>query len=373
MEERRTQTPPAMPRPLPGRRHSIKVNSIEELIDPKIPLEDMIFGSLYVKNIEIFADNIDVIKYRLDRKKADDIGFCSSDYEVLRYINMNLPVDNRKIDLRLIDDFELKDRTYINPDEFEKMNLVIPMNYVMWGKNMTKDQKISFLNNNNSNLAPTGSNGINYVHVETIKKIKEIIAKLGEECEGLTDLEKIIVISNYIQSRTQFTDKNGITHADHVYIIDPKDAIVDNFAVSSGENVILNKYGLCCGFALATQLLLNNPTLKININSINGSNHNWNYVKLGDKWYYLDNTWCVTRNSNRYPESLKSKEFSDKYLLFGTDTAELIGHHIPSYYTKPIEKEDYNREEIKETVKKLSKNFKFTDYPGPVFESRIQR
>ena len=271
MEEIKKPMPP-LPRPLPGRRHSIMINSIEELIDPKISVEDISVCPLYVKNIKIFADNIDIIKYQLDRKKEKKVDFFSNDYEVLRYINKNFPVDNRKIELKLIDDFELRDRSYINLDEFEKMNLVIPMNYAMWGKKMTKDQRISFLNYGEY-LIPGSSNGIDYLHVENIERINEIIGKLGEKCDGLTDLEKIIVISNYIQSRTQFTEENGIAHADHTYVIDFKEMPMTRTDVGSGENVILNKYGLCCGFALATQLLLNNLTFKINTNSVSGSSH----------------------------------------------------------------------------------------------------
>lgn len=377
MEEIRNQTP-AMPRPLPGRRvvdKSIEIKNITDVINIKEIQKNgdtRISSNLYIDNFRLFKDNIDLIKYELSKKDKEYIRFYTEDYEVAKCVEDNFNTEGMNVEVALIDDHEMKDRNYINTEEFEKTKIFLPMSYLLWMKDITKDQFITNVQNKSSN-APQACNMINIMSCEELKRVKEVIKELESKCKDLSDLEKIIVVSNYIQSRTQFTEENGIAHADHVYVIDTKDAIVDHDAIGSGPNVILNKFGLCCGISSATTLLLNNENLRVNAHNDKDNYHIWNYVKLGDKWYYIDNTWNITRNKNRYPESLKAKEFSDEYLLFGTDKASVIGHHDSLASTPLIEKDDYNREEIDKTVKKLSKDFNFTDYPGPVFESRIKR
>ena len=49
---------------------------------------------------------------------------------------------------------------------------------------------------------------------------------------------------------------------------------------------------------------------------------------MDGKDYYIDNTWNITRNPNKFEETLKAREFTTKYTLFGSDTAKIIGHHI---------------------------------------------
>ena len=180
----------------------------------------------------------------------------------------------------------------------------------------------------------------------------------------------------YIQNRTQFVEENNRSHNGCVYITDSKGVEVTREKVCSAENVILNKFGLCCGIATAMEMLGNNKDVKLNIHTTRGNEHVWNYVKLGNNWYHSDTTWCITNNPNRYPESLKAKEFSDEYLIFGNKRAKSLRYHDSTTVTPDIAdgmiNQNYHKD-IEKRVKRLSKDFQFTDYEEPVFESRIQR
>ena len=80
---------------------------------------------------------------------------------------------------------------------------------------------------------------------------------------------------------------------------------------------------------------------------------------IDGKNYYVDNTWCITRNPNKYEDILKATEFTDKYLLFGSDTANKIGNHDDLVsYVPSVEKEDYDKVKLVEAEKALSKKMK---------------
>ena len=157
--------------------------------------------------------------------------------------------------------------------------------------------------------------------------------------------------------------------SDGIYITDSNGLEIKN-QVSFPQTVIFDKYGKCNGIAHATTLLMNNPQINVNMRSVYGGGHTWNVVEIDGKYYYVDNTWAITRNKDRYEESLKAKSFSDEYILFGQKTAAEIGHHVPDTLHKEIETEDFQHEIITETQKRLVKVASFTDYDPPVFSSR---
>ncbi len=104
----------------------------------------------------------------------------------------------------------------------------------------------------------------------------------------------------------------------------------------------------------------------------NGS-HAWNSIEINGKHYSIDNTWNITRNPNRFCESLKAKSFSSQYLFFGQETANLIGHHMPDILHQEIEADDIDSKQVIEATKKLTKFITFDNYAKPVFESRLQK
>ena len=79
----------------------------------------------------------------------------------------------------------------------------------------------------------------------------------------------------------------------------------------------------------ASTLLLNNPQMDVEAESVYGCGHVWNKVLIDGKYYYFDNTWSITRNENMCEDGLVALSFTKKYLLFGKKTANAIGHHDP--------------------------------------------
>ena len=187
------------------------------------------------------------------------------------------------------------------------------------------------------------------------------------------DIEKIILISNFLQNNVQFVDKNNISSClGRTYITDSGDINV-GLNVYDPLNVIFNHFGVCEGIANASSILLNNPFMNVNVGGVCGDNHAWNWVLIDGKYYYFDNTWFITRNPNQFPESLKASSFDSSYLLFGTSTAKAIGHHNPDSITPEIEMDDYSQEFIKEKQKTLARIYSFNDYDGPRFKSKLKK
>jgi hypothetical protein len=83
------------------------------------------------------------------------------------------------------------------------------------------------------------------------------------------------------------------------------------------------------GIANLSTLLLNNEIMNVEVESVYGSSHTWNKVLIDGKYYYFDNTWCITRSEHVRDEGLITLDFTNKYLLFGNKTAMSIGHHNP--------------------------------------------
>lgn len=328
------------------------------------------YDHIFVDDMDLLIENLDFLESIINKYPKTLI--FSTNYKILEYINKNCNVTNNYT-LSLVNDHKMINRDYINPEEFENSKLVLPINYLLWMDNLNKNQHISGLISPIINGLPTVTNAYDMIEIENLKRIREIIYQLSEQCKGMDEVDKVIYISNYLQNRVQFVDNNNISNADQIYITDSKGLEVTRELTGSGDNVILNKFGICCGIANATTLLLNNPQLQVNTHSVYGSCHNWNYVQIDNKWYYVDNTWNITRNPDRFEESLKARSFSGTYLLFGKETAKSIGDHVNQNYEPLIEQKDYDKEVLMVKIEELSKKFSFDNYEEPVFKSYIKR
>lgn len=366
----RTETPP----PLPKRQKKTvfyNISFFSELLkkgEKYITMNS--HYALFIDDFTLLKDNTDFFLKIINSKKYEK--FIAKDFSTLQYIESIIP-DKSNIFLELLDDFQNKDRSYINAKAFVKTELILPITYILWNPTLNDIQKISSIYNKTSfgGFAPFGAD---FITKEEVKIINEIAANLGFKWQDLSDLDKLILLSSYLQNRVQYVDENNVSYASTGTYITSSGAINPTLKmVNNPINVILNKYGICGGIANATTLLLNNCYVNINAHTLLGESHFWNLVKIEDKYYFHDNTWAITRNKNRYPESLKAHSFSQDYLLFGQETAKSIGHHNPSCYFPQSIKEDYPPLIIDEHVKKLSKTFKFTNYDEPVFPSHLKR
>lgn len=337
--------------------------------NPGSELERTRYGSLYIDNLELLKKNMDVFRATVVRNHFGR--YVSGDYDCLKYIH-DLMKNKLEIQLALYDDGENKDRSYIDMNYFEKCDLIIPYSYILWNPKLNEKPLVcqgfhmEFDN-------PLLIQNCKALSLEMIKRTKEIIVKLWEKYKDCNDLEKTIIISNYIQNLVQFIEPNNISEGPKgIYITDSK-GIEISFEVHSPETVLLHHYGVCEGIANATTILSNNPLMNLNVRTVRSNGHVWNQILMNGQYYYLDNTWNITRNPNQYTESLKASSFCDDYLLFGSKKSQIIGHHDPFSVIQPLAEEDYPIEEIKHAVRTLSLNTSFDNYQPPIFESRIKK
>ena len=348
-----------------------KIYDFAELIYmPKEDIQKRIDCNLYIENFDLLKNNFDLFLWILKNCKVNSV--CSSDFQCLKYIEENLK-DYINIKLSLMDDFQNHDRSYLELNQFEKCKIEIPLCYILWIPNPQENQLVS-LGHHEYNLNAVSFNFWENISLENLKKIKEIIERIALQCSHLSDLEKAILISNYLQNSVQYVDENNISETiDGVYITDSRDMPVTNRDVSSPEVVLLQGYGKCAGIAAATTLLSNNPLINLKVRPIRNSSHAWNSIEINGKYYYIDNTWNITRNPDRFYESLKAQSFSSQYLFFGQETADLIGHHTPYILHRDIATYDIDRNQVLESIQKLAKSIAFDGYDKPVFESRLQK
>lgn len=354
---------------LPSRRKEQRprIYKFSELLHQNYDvLKSNAYSGVDLDDLELVKNNLDFINKLIDIKYNV---FYSFDYDLLKLIDEIVDKD-KHISLQLMDDYENKDRSYIDLASFENTTLEIPLPYAFW---INADQDL-FVNDRISkeNLYSSYQDGLSPIRKQNLDLIRSEIYQLAGECRGLDDVEKIIIVSDYLQNRVQYINHDNKSVArDGIYITDLK---MSTGSVGNISNVLFNRFGVCRGIADTTTVLLNNPLLNVNVRTVSGLSHSWNVVKL-DKNYHIDNTWCITRNPNRYQESLKARSFSGKYLLFGEKTARDIGHHDIEVVAPNIEDEDYNREELKQKVKKLETIHRgiFRNYDKPLYKSyRIQ-
>lgn len=127
------------------------------------------------------------------------------------------------------------------------------------------------------------------------KEQKEALRAAAETClaglriENASDYEKIRAIYDYVCANVTYDD----THLeDDAYTLKytAYAAAVDHTAV-------------CAGIAGYIYTLGNMAGLEVRIKT--NSNHAWNFVKLGEKVYYLDATWDLGKTPEEYEYFLK--------------------------------------------------------------------
>ena len=263
--------------------------------------------------------------------KYADIQLKFKDFESAIFIDRILKnrINNKVF---LLDDSLRRDRGYVDLTILNNLNLTIPLNYLMWGVkfNGSINTYCFLINNPQSNyFNPTSINGNNNLsykdYVSIVKKIDEL-----SKINPISDKDKVALISDYIQSKTQYIDGYESVSSRGIFIT-PDFPDWNEYRKKSGlvETVINNNNGVCMGISNASTLLLNNPQMNMEVESVYGSSHAWNKVLIDGKYYYFDNTWSITRNENTCENGLIALSFSKKFLCFGQKTATAIGHHIP--------------------------------------------
>lgn len=106
----------------------------------------------------------------------------------------------------------------------------------------------------------------------------EIEHALADIKEGMTDVEKALIIHDYLVREVDYSlaVQNGWDYSDDVFTL--KGVFVDRIAV-------------CQGYATAYSFLLNEVGVESMIVSSNAMNHAWNLVNIDGNWYHVDVTW----------------------------------------------------------------------------------
>lgn len=164
---------------------------------------------------------------------------------------------------------------------------------------------------------------------EVNRLVKEILKE--NKVKDMNDYEKVKFVHDYIIENIKY-DKSK-----------------QHFSAYDG---LVNNSTVCQGFALLTYKMLASAGVscryvvgKYDENGTgDGENHAWNIVKLGNMWYYLDNTWdaCaydqIPNEKNKYLYFLKgSNSFDTEHII---DIVE-NGENFSELYN--ISKVDYNR------------------------------
>ena len=131
-------------------------------------IKERISNIFFIDNYQLLIDNIDLVRKIVSYKEVEVL--FSKDYRCLQYIE-NTISDYENITLALIDDFENKDRSYIDSTQFEKTTLQIPLYYLLWNPTISEEQNISAFVSKKFNMVPCNSNGFLHLAIRTISTI----------------------------------------------------------------------------------------------------------------------------------------------------------------------------------------------------------
>jgi len=189
---------------------------------------------------------------------------------------------------------------------------------------------------------------------------------------------KIEIMKNDIIKKIdalELTTKYAILYYIHNYLI-----VENTYLTDSNRKHIRTIYGslvenacVCVGYSKAIQYLAQHYGIEC-ILAIS-LRHEWNYVKMGDKWYVLDATWDdpLYSSSGSHPSGYnydRPKKISNQFFVIGTNTLnteDTEKHHEVVYstyynydtvYYPPISSDDYvPTEKEKEEIEKIDTLF----------------
>ena len=248
------------------------------------------------------------------------VSFMTYDFEIVKFINESL--DSHIYNpISLIDDGQLKDRSYIRKRDYSKINRFgIPLSYAMWNPEFDSYIYTHFAYKDNGE--PTGLPFVDRVFW------MDYLSKISRDLDDLDDLgefNNIFQVSSYVQDRIQYVGDNVVTidGFDYIFSDDQSHKIVRD---ASKLSALLNdRYGTCTGISAYTMLLLNNPKLKVNCRILYNSSHAWNFVYYDGSVYLSDNALNII--SGDIDDNLMNRSFNSKYVLFGQDR-ELPVHRV---------------------------------------------
>lgn len=143
----------------------------------------------------------------------------------------------------------------------------------------------------------------------------EIDHALADIEEGMTDVEKALVLHDYLVREVDY----------NLDVANGKEAPTHN--VYTLEGVFKDRDAVCQGYALAYSFLLNEVDIESQVVSSKAMNHAWNLVKLGDYWYHVDVTWDDPVNGNEVDFCRGGYVGHEYFLRSDEEFEDELGHY----------------------------------------------
>ena len=285
----------------------------------------IIYKKSLINNIKLFLECIKLIRIN---------NILAIDYEsaiIIDELKGKGLINKDKV--YLIDDNKQIDRSYIDTTKLNNIKLIIPNTYAMW--NIKFNDKLYCYQYLYNNMAIENDTFSGYYDKETLIEVERIASMIKDFDDNLTDVEKIILISNYLQKYCTYKDDRNI---------DPKE-------LGDSKTALFKGIGICRTFADATTLLSNNPYLNLKVRDVRSENHVWNIIELNGKYYQIDNSRAISNGLYTDKENLRTDKFNKEYLLFGTNMKheEMIRGLRPNN----LSEEGYDKEYIDAAIEYL--------------------
>ena len=259
----------------------------------------------------------DSIYYDLDKfieicHRNKLVSFMSPDFDRVKFINSSVS-DHIFNPISLIDDGEMRDRSYIKKKEYFKFSRFgVPLSYIMWNPEFDSYLYTYFASKNNGEPCD-----LPYVDKVFWRKTLEQIHSDLDDLDDLGEFKNIYEVSDYIQGNIQYVGDNEVRIGDYDYVFSDSPTHKVVIDASKVGTVLDDRYGTCTGISAYTMLLLNNPKLKVNCRILYNGSHAWNFVYHNGSLYLSDNALNII--SGDISDNLMSRSFNTKYVLFGHD------------------------------------------------------
>lgn len=283
----------------------------------------------------------------------------SKDFKVAAYFETVLKAFQVKKGFNLLNDYEMKSRGDIDFSHMTYGEVRVPFDYMV---HMPNSNVYEYTNHETSegNCILAGLSDTQRNYQELPNMINSIIDEIfdGLPMEELNEIDKSVLVANWIQKKMQFVDGKESK-------VQGKKYICNEFTAQNGSKfdmltAIKHNYGVCTAFSKLSVALLNNPRVNCQCHLVYSKTggHTYFVQVIDGKQYVVDNTWGITRNPDKMGEALKAKSFSNEYLLIGNDklneSEDIRTHHI-SYgcHEYKIEDKGIGRDVIQKSVEKL--------------------
>ena len=259
----------------------------------------------------------DSIYYNLDKfieicHRNKLVSFMSPDFDRVKFINSSVS-DHIFNPISLIDDGEMRDRSYIKKKDYFKFSRFgVPLSYIMWNPEFDSYIYTYFASKNNGEPCD-----LPYVDKVFWRKTLEQIHSDLDDLDDLGEFKNIYEVSDYIQGNIQYVGDNEVRIGDYDYVFSDSPTHKVVIDASKVGTVLDDRYGTCTGISAYTMLLLNNPKLKVNCRILYNGSHAWNFVYHDGSLYLSDNALNII--SGDISDNLMSRSFNTKYVLFGHD------------------------------------------------------